>query len=204
MNQISWGFTFLGDYLGLYTVGHAWGLFSYLDVNWNVLQGWYIFTYSLECLTPFFACREYVYLVQFDYATSIKPFNTKPGYWKICVNNMLAKSALLLDRDDVKLDLMLVWTKNNIFPPFLPLSRKFWQSRWWRLQMVTYWSVLRNMKIHTETFYKAEWPLPCRLPTLYRFCVCWRLSWFIKDTSHYACYQDWCWWTWLLHFSWPN
>ena len=34
-----------------YTAGHEWRIFSYLDVNCIVLQGWYIFTYSLECLT---------------------------------------------------------------------------------------------------------------------------------------------------------
>ena len=38
--------------------GHGWGIFSYLDVNGNVLQGWYIFTYSFECLTYFYVCKE--------------------------------------------------------------------------------------------------------------------------------------------------
>ena len=37
---------------------HLWGIFSYLGISWNVLQGWYILTYSLECLTTFYICRE--------------------------------------------------------------------------------------------------------------------------------------------------
>ena len=28
-----------------YTAGHGGGMFTYLDVSWNVLQGWYTFTY---------------------------------------------------------------------------------------------------------------------------------------------------------------
>ena len=32
-----------------HTAGHGLGIFSYLDVNWKVWQGWYIVGYSLEC-----------------------------------------------------------------------------------------------------------------------------------------------------------
>ena len=45
-------------YLPLYTTGHGWGVFSYLHVNWNILQGCYIFTYCLEHIALFDVCRE--------------------------------------------------------------------------------------------------------------------------------------------------
>ena len=67
----------------LYTAGHGWEIFCDLDVNWNVLQGWYSFTYFGECWTLF-----YVYLVFFDdtdFRISINPFIANPGYWQMCI-----------------------------------------------------------------------------------------------------------------------
>ena len=59
------------------------------------------------------------YLVQFGYTAflaSSKPFITDPGYWKFCVEYILTGIAWPLEHDEVKIDLMLVNMKNNIFP----------------------------------------------------------------------------------------
>ena len=69
---------------------------------------------------------------------------------------------------------------------------------------VTCWSVLMYMIPIIYICLRVKWSSPCGLATLYLFCACWPLSWFIYAIAHCAHYQDWCWWTWLLLSSWLN
>ena len=61
-----------------YTAGLRWGIFFNLDVNLNVLQGWYIFNAKLLSMLTV-----YNYLIWFDYyyfLVLINSFITNPGY----------------------------------------------------------------------------------------------------------------------------
>ena len=42
----------------MYTAGHGWGIFCDLDLNLNVLQSWYVFTYSVEFQTLLYVDRK--------------------------------------------------------------------------------------------------------------------------------------------------
>ena len=46
----------------------------------------------------------------------INPFTTNPRYCQIYIEHILTRNALPLDRDEVKVDLMLTNMKTNIFP----------------------------------------------------------------------------------------
>ena len=50
-----------------------------------------------------------------DFLILINPFTTNHGYWKINIDYILTKSSSPLDRNEIKMDLMLVNMK-NIFP----------------------------------------------------------------------------------------
>ena len=58
-------------------------------------------------------------LVQFEYVEYhilINSFIANPGYWQMCVESILTRSASSPDYDEVTTDLMLTNMKNNIFP----------------------------------------------------------------------------------------
>ena len=72
---------------------------------------------SLERLTPFCVCRQYVSCLIWLYRLSYfnHPFTTNLGFWKFCVEDILTKNASPLDRDKVTMDLMLINMKNDTF-----------------------------------------------------------------------------------------
>ena len=66
----------------------------------------------------FFMVVENDYPVQFEYTgfrILINTFATNHGYWQMCVEYILARSALSSDHKKVTTDLMLTYIKNNIF-----------------------------------------------------------------------------------------
>ena len=102
----------------VYTTGRGWGIFPYVGVKWNVLQGWDVFTcfWNDQHLSMFIKKKQLVYSDYTDFLTLINHSTSKPGYGKICVEYILAKSTSPLDRDDIKMDLMFINMKNNIIP----------------------------------------------------------------------------------------
>ena len=70
----------------VYTAGHGWGISCDFDVNCNVLQSWYNFTFSVKCKTLFRVGKEQ-YLVWFEYTVFlilIDPFNGNTVYSQMC------------------------------------------------------------------------------------------------------------------------
>ena len=68
-------------------------MFCDLEANWNILQGWYIFTYAVHA-KDFSLHVENNYLVLFEYTDfdiSIKPFDGQPLYWQMCGEYIFVK-----------------------------------------------------------------------------------------------------------------
>ena len=101
-----------------YAAGHRWGIFCDLDVNWNVLQSWYSFTYSVECqqFSNLAESDDIVWFEYTDFHSLIDPFTANPGYWQMCVGYIFVKNASSPHRDGVTTDLIFLNMKNYIFP----------------------------------------------------------------------------------------
>ena len=66
------------------------------DVNWNVLEGWYIFTYyKYICWILFYFCREKLVCLTSIYGLCIliNPVTANPRYRRTCVEYILSRSA---------------------------------------------------------------------------------------------------------------
>ena len=133
---------------------HCWPrvrhIFFLLDVNWNVLQGWYIFAYSLERWILLYACRELVssLIGQYGFSYLINPFIINPGYWQTSVEYILTRNASPLVRDDVKTNLMLANMKNDIFPL---ISAIIFPKVHIELMAVIHWNSWSALKCQRET-----------------------------------------------------
>ena len=86
--------------LRYYTAGLGRGIFCNLDVNWNVLQGLYNFTYSVEFT---------------EFHILISSLTTNTVYWQMCVGYIFARNASSPHRDEVTTDPKLLNMKNCIF-----------------------------------------------------------------------------------------
>ena len=73
--------------------------------------------WNAKHLSMFVENKYLVWFAYTDFLTLISSFNTNPGYWKISVEYIWTKSVSSLDRDEVKVDLMLVNMKNDTFLP---------------------------------------------------------------------------------------
>ena len=82
------------------------------------LEVWCIFTYSLKCsnLSMFVNDNRLVQFEYVEYHILINSFIANPGYWQMCVESILTRSASSPNYDEVTTDLMLTNMKNNIFP----------------------------------------------------------------------------------------
>ena len=89
-------------------------MFCDLEANWNILQGWYIFTYAVHA-KDISLHVENNYLVLFEYTDfhiSINPFTVNPYIGKCAVSTFLSKVP---DSDELSTGLMPNNMETNIF-----------------------------------------------------------------------------------------
>ena len=100
----------------VYTAGHGWGISCDFDVNCNVLQSWYNFTFSVRCKTLFRDGKEQ-YFEYKDFLISIDPFNGNTGYSQMCLMYIFCQKRLVATPRRGNNGLMLLNMKSNIFFP---------------------------------------------------------------------------------------
>ena len=104
--------------LYIYTAGHWWVMLficTLTGLNCNADTFLYILWNAKQC-SKFVADNYLIWFDNMDALITINHFTTNPGYWQICVEHVLTRSVLPLDRDEVKTDLMLTNMKNDLCP----------------------------------------------------------------------------------------
>ena len=77
---------------------------------------WYIIPRIAKAFLCYLENMCLIWFEYTDFLISINPFTNNPVHWQICIEHILTRNASPLDRDEIKIDLMLTNMKSNIFP----------------------------------------------------------------------------------------